>query len=29
MQMDELGVQPDYRIQSLSELPGVVAKHES
>jgi 2-haloacid dehalogenase len=29
MQMDELGVQPDYRIQSLSELPGVVSRHES
>ena len=29
MQMDELGMQPDYRIQSLSELPGVVSRHES
>jgi 2-haloacid dehalogenase len=29
MQMDELGFQPDYRIHSLSDLPGVVAKHES
>jgi 2-haloacid dehalogenase len=29
MQMDELGLQPDYRIRALSELPGVVASHES
>ena len=29
MQMDELGLQPDYRIHGLSELPGVVAAHES
>ena len=29
MQMDELGVQPDYRIKTLSDLPGVVAIHES
>jgi 2-haloacid dehalogenase len=29
MQMDELGVEPDYRIHTLSELPGVVAAHES
>jgi 2-haloacid dehalogenase len=29
MQMDELGVRPDYQIRSLSELPEVVAKHES
>jgi 2-haloacid dehalogenase len=28
-QMDELGLQPDYRIHALSELPGVVASHES
>jgi 2-haloacid dehalogenase len=28
-QMDELGVAPDHRIRSLSELPGVVAFHES
>ena len=28
MQMDELGLQPDYRIHALSELPGVVASHE-
>src|SRR5262249_27683863 len=28
-QMDELGVTPDHRIRSLSELPGVVAFHES
>jgi 2-haloacid dehalogenase len=27
-QMDELGVEPDYRVRSLSELPGVVASHE-
>ena len=29
MQMDELGVEPDYRIRSLSELPDLVAAHES
>jgi 2-haloacid dehalogenase len=29
MQMDELGLEPDYRIHALSELPGVVAAHES
>jgi 2-haloacid dehalogenase len=29
MQMDELGFVPDYRIRALSELPGVVAAHES
>lgn len=29
MQMDELGLQPDHRIHGLSELPGVVASHES
>jgi 2-haloacid dehalogenase len=29
MQMDELGLEPDYRIQALSELPKVVASHES
>jgi 2-haloacid dehalogenase len=28
-QMDELGVAPDYRIRSLSDLPKVVAIHES
>jgi 2-haloacid dehalogenase len=28
-QMDELGVQPDHRIRSLSELPGVVVSYES
>jgi 2-haloacid dehalogenase len=28
-QMDELGLEPDYRIQALSELPGLVAAHES
>lgn len=27
-QMDELGIQPDYRIHALSELPGLVAAHE-
>jgi 2-haloacid dehalogenase len=27
-QMDELGLEPDYRIHSLSELPGIVASHE-
>jgi 2-haloacid dehalogenase len=29
MQMDELGFVPDYRIRGLSELPKVVAAHES
>jgi 2-haloacid dehalogenase len=29
MQMDELGIRPDYQIHSLSELPKVVANHES
>jgi 2-haloacid dehalogenase len=28
-QMDELGVKPDYLIRTLSELPGVIAAHES
>jgi len=28
-QMDELGVQPDYCIHSLSELPAVIGAHES
>jgi 2-haloacid dehalogenase len=28
-QMDELGLEPDYRIQALSELPALVAAHES
>jgi 2-haloacid dehalogenase len=28
MQMDELGLEPDYRIHALSELPGLVAAHE-
>jgi 2-haloacid dehalogenase len=27
-QMDELGLEPDYRIRALSELPGVVAAHQ-
>ena len=27
-QMDELGLEPDYRIHALSELPGLVASHE-
>ena len=26
-QMDELGIEPDYRIHALSELPGLVASH--
>jgi 2-haloacid dehalogenase len=26
-QMDELGLQPDYRIQALAELPELVARH--
>jgi 2-haloacid dehalogenase len=29
MQMDELGFEPDYRIHTLSELPKVIASHES
>jgi 2-haloacid dehalogenase len=28
-QMDELGLEPDYRIHALSELPGLVAAHKS
>ena len=28
-QMDELGLEPDYRIHGLSELPDLVAAHES
>jgi 2-haloacid dehalogenase len=28
-QMDELGIEPDYRIRALSELPALVAAHES
>lgn len=28
-QMDELGLEPDYRIHALSELPGLVAAHAS
>ena len=28
-QMDELGITPDYRIHALSELPALVATHES
>src|SRR4029077_14964829 len=28
-QMDELGIAPDYRIRALSELPRLVAFHES
>ncbi len=28
-QMDELGLQPDYRIQALSELPALVAAHQT
>jgi len=27
-QMDELGLEPDHRIHSLSELPGIIAAHE-
>ena len=27
-QMDELGLQPDYRIQSLADLPELVAQHK-
>jgi len=29
MQMDELGLDPDYRIRALAELPELVAAHES
>jgi 2-haloacid dehalogenase len=29
MQMDELGLEPDYRIHGLGELPDLVATHES
>jgi 2-haloacid dehalogenase len=29
MQMDELGLQPDYRIRALSELPALVSAHPS
>jgi 2-haloacid dehalogenase len=29
MQMDELGLEPDYRIHALSELPDLIAAHES
>jgi 2-haloacid dehalogenase len=28
-QMDELGLDPDYRIRTLAELPSLVAAHES
>ena len=28
-QMDALGIEVDHRIRSLSELPGIVALHES
>jgi 2-haloacid dehalogenase len=28
-QMDELGLEPDYRVHALSELPGLVTAHES
>jgi 2-haloacid dehalogenase len=28
-QMDELGLKPDYRIHALSELPALIAAHES
>jgi 2-haloacid dehalogenase len=28
-QMDELGFEPDYRIHTLAEIPGLVAAHES
>ena len=28
-QMDELGIAPDHRIHALSELPGLVAAHQS
>jgi 2-haloacid dehalogenase len=26
-QMDELGLQPDYRIRALADLPKLVAQH--
>jgi 2-haloacid dehalogenase len=29
MQMDELGLEPDYRIHALSELPDLVTAHDS
>jgi 2-haloacid dehalogenase len=29
MQMDELGLEPDYRIRALAELPALVAAHQS
>jgi 2-haloacid dehalogenase len=29
MQMDELGLDPDYRVRALAELPELVAAHES
>jgi 2-haloacid dehalogenase len=29
MQMDELGLEPDYRVHALAELPELVAAHES
>jgi 2-haloacid dehalogenase len=29
MQMDELGVEPDYRIRALADLPELVTSHES
>jgi 2-haloacid dehalogenase len=29
MQMDELGLEPDYRIRALAELPALVAAHPS
>jgi 2-haloacid dehalogenase len=29
MQMDEFGLEPDYRIRTLAELPELVAAHES
>jgi 2-haloacid dehalogenase len=29
MQMDELGLEPDYRIRALTELPALVAAHPS
>ena len=28
-QMDELGLEPDYRIRALLELPGLVAAHQT
>ena len=27
-QIHELGLEPDYRIHALAELPGLVASHE-